>query len=932
MRTPTLSARLLLVASAALLPLAIVCGFALHGLLKGQREQTQASTLGVARALATAVDSELRLTVAALQALALTEPLGAPESSGLVDALLLSKGLRASHPEWRGVLLVAPNGKVIFSTEGAVTGTGEGVVEAASLAQVVRTGQPAVGPLIPGPRGNLAFAVRVPVLRNDEVRYVLTAIVRPEAIHTVLTRQRVPEGWAVSIFDSNDLRVARSREDERFRGQAPSDTLKELLGSRRDRQEFVGTTRNVDGTHVQTAVSRLDFAPWTVALGAPTVVAEDAMRRTLIAYGSGLLISLLLGGVAAWWMSRSITRPMARLRQSADALGLGQPVASVRSGVSEIDAVGQALASAATQRLQHEVERECLLGAERDARTAAQAAQLRLERLVSASAALSRSLEEDSTLHAIAEVIVPDVADLCRIDLLDENDVLQRKLTHHADPARGAQIAAMVGNREAPAGVPGFFPWAIATGKTFLHNLDEPGLLATFDPQLLDFVQALDISAGCVVPLVARGRTIGAMAILQDRSKRRFGPEDGAFIGELAQRAALALDNVRLLARARQAQAQAEVASKAKDEFLAMLGHELRNPLAPISLALTLIERRDNTAFPRERQIIERQVKHLSRLVDDLLDISRIVSGKIVLRPERIDLRDTVAKAIELTLPALHARGHMPHVSLPAAPVTVHGDPLRLAQIVGNLLNNAAKFTQPDERIEIALRAQDGQAELTVADAGIGIAPELLSQVFERFVQGEQQLQRAAGGLGLGLAIARSLARLHGGTIEAHSDGPGQGSSFTVRLPLARDEAPAALPAAVTPADTRPRLKLLLVDDNRDALVVLADWFTLEGHDVSTADSAEAALELLETTRFDAGVFDIGLPGLSGYDLARRVRADARSRGMVLLALTGYGQESDRGKALEAGFDAHFAKPPDLERIQDALYPGQRAWLAGLAD
>lgn len=921
-RTPTLSARLLLVASAALLPLAVVCGFALHGLLQGQRQQTQTSTLGVARALATAVDSELRLTVAALQALALTEPLGAPESSGLVDALLLSKALRASHPEWRGVLLVAPNGKVIFSTEGAVTGTGENVVEAASLAQVVHNGQPAVGPLTPGPRGNPAFAVRVPVVRNGEVRYVLTAIVRPEAIHAVLMRQRVPEGWAASVFDSNDLRVARSREDARFRGQAPSDSLKALLGSRRDRQEFVGSTRNVDGAHVQTAVSRLDFAPWTVALGAPTAVAEDAMRRTLIAYGSGLLFSLLLGALAAWWMSRAITRPMARLRQNADALGLGQPVSDVRSGIAEVDAVGNALTSAATQRQRHEVERERLLGAERDARTSAQGAQRRLERLVSASAALSRSLEEDSTLHAIAEVIVPEVADLCRIDLLDEHDVLQRKLTHHADPVRGAQIAAMVGTREAPADVPGFFPWAIATGQTFLHNLDEPGLLDNAHPQLRDFVQGLGITAGCVVPLVARGRTIGAMAILQDRSKRRFGPEDGALIGELAQRAALALDNVRLLARARQAQAQAEVASKAKDEFLAMLGHELRNPLAPISLALTLIERRDPAAFPRERQIIERQVKHLSRLVDDLLDISRIVSGKIVLRPEHVDLRDTVAKALELTLPALQARGQMPHVLLPDAPVSVQGDPLRLAQIVGNLLNNAAKFTQPDERIDIALRTHDGQAELTVADAGIGIAPALLSQVFERFVQGEQQLQRAAGGLGLGLAIAHSLTRLHGGTIEAYSAGPGQGSTFTVRLPLARAEAALPLLTASASADTRPRLRLLLVDDNRDALVVLADWFTLEGHEVSTADSAERALELLQTQSapFDAGIFDVGLPGMSGHDLARRLRADARWQGMVLLALTGYGQESDRDKARSAGFDAHFAKPPDLQRIQDALF------------
>lgn len=918
MRAPNLSARLLLVASSALLPLAVVCGFALHGLLQGQRQQTQTSTQGVARALATAVDSELRLTVSALQALTLTEPLGAPQDSGMVDALLLTRALRASHPEWRGALLVDPTGKVLFSTENPAGGVRPGVVEADSLAEVVRTGAPAIGNMTAGPAGNMAFAVRVPVIRDGTVRYVLTAIVRPEAVGAVLMRQRIPEGWAVSVFDAVNTRVARSREDERFRGQPPSETLLAVLEGMKDRKEFVGTTRNVDGTHVQTAVARLDFAPWTVALGAPTSIADDAIRRTFTAYGGGLLVSLLLGGLAAWWLSRAITRPMTRLRQSADALGHGQPVTSEPSGIAEVDAVSAALVSASLQRTQHEADREHLLNAERDALTAARAAQARLERLVSASAALSRSLEEQSTLEAIAGVIVPEVADLCRIDLLDEHDVLQRKLTHHADPARGDEIARMVSTRNAPSSALGSFPHAIATGQTFLHNLDEPGLLDTLDPGLRQFVDALGITAGCIVPLVARGRTIGAMAILQDRSKRRFTPEDGALIGELAQRAALALDNVRLLGRARAAQAQAEVASQAKDEFLAMLGHELRNPLAPISLALTLIQRRDEKAFPRERQIIERQVKHLSRLVDDLLDISRIVSGKIVLKPEHLDLRDVVAKAIELSSPAMQGRDEMPHVQLPAVPVPVRGDALRLVQVVCNLLNNAAKFTQPDRHIGIALHVEGRQAALTVSDAGVGIAPELLPHVFERFVQAAQHLQRAAGGLGLGLAIAQSLARLHGGVIEAASDGPGLGARFTVRLPL--DESP-VLPhePSHAPAEPMRKLRILLVDDNRDALDVLAEWFALEGHDVLTAGSAEEALALLAHERADAGIFDLGLPGMSGYELAQRVRTGPRSQGMVLIALTGYGQESDRERALGAGFHAHFSKPADLPRMQAAL-------------
>ncbi|QSI33291.1 response regulator [Variovorax sp. RKNM96] len=918
MRAPNLSARLLLVASAALLPLAVVCGFALDGLLKAQRDQIQTTTLGVARALATAVDGELRLTVAALEALALTEPLGASEETGLVDAMLLAKALRASHADWRGVLLLAPDGKVLFSTEGAVTGSGAQAMEPESLAAVVRTQKPVVGLMVKGPNGNLAFPVRVPVVRDGAVRYVLTAVVRPEAIADVLARQSIPEGWSVSIFDAGNFRVARSREDERFRGMPPSESLLQMLRSMQHRHEDVGVSRNVDGIWMQTAVAKLEFSAWTAALGAPRAVADDALQRTVIVYGFGLLVSLLVGGLASWWMSRSITRPIARLQQSADALGLGRPVTAQASGIREVDAVATALVSSADHRAQHELEREALLAAERKALTTAQAAQERLERLAGASAVLSRSLEEASTLEAIAAIIVPAVGDLCRIDLFNEDGVLERKLTHHFDPARSAQIASMVSTRTASPDAQGSFPWAIATGRTFLRNLDEPNAIQDLDPQLREFAQAFGITAGCVVPLVARGRTIGAMAVLQDESRRRLTPADGALIGELAQRAALALDNVRLLAEARNAQNRAEVASRTKDEFLAMLGHELRNPLAPISLALSLIERKDDKAFPRERQIIERQVRHLSRLVDDLLDISRIVSGKIVLRPEPLDLRDIVAKAIELTLPALQTKAEMPSISLPAEPVPVTGDPLRLAQIVCNLLNNAAKFTSPAQRIALALRTTAAEAELVVADEGVGIPPALLPHVFDRFVQAEQQLQRAGGGLGLGLAIARSLTELHGGSIEASSAGPDQGSTFTVRLPLSTASARvvAAAPAHEPFART---LRLLLVDDNADALESLAEWFVLEGHQVLTAGNAEDALALLERESVDGGIFDLGLPGMSGYDLARRVRADARLSKIALLALSGYGQESDRNKALEAGFDGHFAKPADLSKLLGTL-------------
>ncbi|VTU24708.1 ATP-binding protein [Variovorax sp. RA8] len=905
----------MLIATAAIVPLAVVYGLALDALLKAQRGQTQASTVGVARAIATAVDSELRMTVAALEALALTEPLGTTTPEGLVEAYQLVTAVRASHPEWRDLLLAAPDGRILFSTERSHVAPGASVVDQASLQEVVSEKRPVIGAMTRGPRGQLAFPVRVPVLRKGELRHVLTAVVDPGAVTAVLHRQRVPEGWMVSVFDSRQARVARNIGDDRLRGTAPSDTLLRLLASIGPQREGVGSTINVEGVRARTAIARMDAAPWMVVLGAAVATSESASRRLFMAYGGGLLISLCFGGLAAWWISRGVTRPMDLLRAQADAVGRGETLPAQKSGVAEVDAVASALATASEQRRRGEAERQHLLEGERLARANAQAAELRLARLADASTALSQSLEEESTLAAIARVIVPAIADLCRIDLLDENGMLERKLTHHFDAARSAFVAQMVSTRTAPQ-VPGSFPWAISTGKMFLLNLDDAEAVEKLDPQLKEFTRIVGITAGCVVPLVARGRTIGVMAVLQAESQRRFSAEDGSLIGELAQRVALALDNVRLLQQARSAQHQAEQANRSKDEFLAMLGHELRNPLAPMGLALQLMARRDPQAFPRERQIIERQVRHLSRMVDDLLDVSRIVAGKITLKTESVDMRDVVARALELTLPALQERDRMPEAQMPSAPVLVRGDPLRLAQIVGNLLTNAAKFTDPKGSIRILLAsdtaASSPQAVLRVVDDGIGITPDLLPRVFERFVQGEQALHRAAGGLGLGLPIAQSLARLHGGEITVESRGAGQGTTFEVRLPLQAEPDEASqtgTPAAAAP----PALSLLVVDDNKDAAEALASWLELEGHETHLAFSAEEALELLSRQPCDGAVIDIGLPGMNGYDLAARLRAETATRSMALVALTGYGREADRQRALQAGFDDHFAKPAQAE-------------------
>jgi signal transduction histidine kinase len=782
MRPVSLRRRLLLLAAVAILPLALMSGVALVALLEQQRRQTEQSSLDLARALATAVDTELRLTISALQSLALTEPLATAGDGHLVDAQALAQRVLASRPEWRAVLLATPQGVPLFSTGSALGAHAPELTEPGSLGELVRTGAPVVGPLTRGPLGNYGVAVRVPVERGGELRYVLSAVVRPEAIQRVISAQRVPDDWIVSVFDSQGARVARSREHERFLGSAPSPSLLALMTALGPRNEAMGASSTIEGTQVHTALARAHSARWMVALGVPSAVETGALHDSALAYGGGILLSLGLGSVAAWLLSGSIATPIARLRDAASALGRGAPVEDARAGLVEIEAVSDALVAAAALRTQSEAERERLLDAERQARAAAERAQARLQQLVSAGALLSRSLEEETTLAAIASTIVPSIADICRIDLLDRNGVLQRKLTHHVDPAREAEMLDFVSRNVSTPESPGSFAWAVATGRTFFANLEPSDIEKFTDPGFRAFVEGFAIRAACVVPLVARGRTIGAMCALQAESGRRFGEEDGTLIGELAQRAALALDNVRLLGEARDALHEAEVANRAKDEFLAMLGHELRNPLAPIVTSLEVMARRDGAGEARERRIIERQVAHLERMVDDLLDVSRIASGKIELRRQRVDLHDVIARALELTEPALHGR-RRPDLKLVDAPIWVSGDPVRLAQVVCNLITNAAKFSGPDQAITVTLGRHGDLATLSVADEGVGIPAELAPRIFDRFVQGEQALQRASGGLGLGLAIARNLVEMHSGRIWVESE-LGKGSRFFFTLPL----------------------------------------------------------------------------------------------------------------------------------------------------
>jgi PAS domain S-box-containing protein len=364
------------------------------------------------------------------------------------------------------------------------------------------------------------------------------------------------------------------------------------------------------------------------------------------------------------------------------------------------------------------------------------------------------------------------------------------------------------------------------------------------------------------------------------------------------------------------ARAAAERANRAKDEFLAMLGHELRNPLSAIGSAVAVLERVrvEDLRGQRATQIIARQTQHLARLMDDLLDVGRVVTGKITLERRPMDLLAASRRAVATLRAAGVTERH--DVAVDGHPVWVNGDATRLEQVVTNLVSNALKFTPPGGTIRVWISVEDGDAVVRVSDTGVGMSGDLLPRVFDLFVQGEQPPERASGGLGIGLTLVRQLVELHGGRVEARSAGAGQGSVFTLRLPRAT---PPAGDSGRASGETRTSRRILVVEDNADARDMLLALLTLEHHEVFTASDGPAGVDAALRERPDLALIDIGLPGLNGYEVARRIRATEPGRTMKLIALTGYGQSEDMRQAREAGFDLHLVKPVDLRRLDEAM-------------
>jgi PAS domain S-box-containing protein len=402
----------------------------------------------------------------------------------------------------------------------------------------------------------------------------------------------------------------------------------------------------------------------------------------------------------------------------------------------------------------------------------------------------------------------------------------------------------------------------------------------------------------------SRGEVLGTFAIYYDEP-REPTDEERLLVTALTRTATIAIE------RAFLDESLAE-ASRRKDEFLALLGHELRNPLAPIVTALDLLSlgRGDGV---HERRVIERQVRHMVQLVDDLLDISRITRGKVELKPQHLDLAATIRKAVEMASPLLEQRAHKLTLDLPREHIIVDGDPVRLAQVFANLLTNAAKFTKRAGQVSVAARRAGDRVVVDVRDDGIGIRAEFLARIFEPFFQGERLVDGAQGGLGLGLPLVWNLVRLHGGSVSATSEGPGHGSCFSVTLPLARVEHGNREPPVAAKDRTRvQRKRVLVVDDNEDAAHLLAEALRVHGHDVLVAHDGPSALAIAANTKLDVAIVDIGLPVMDGYEVGRQL---AEQRRLLLVALTGYGQETDMRRSAEAGFKRHLVKPADMSLV-----------------
>ena len=563
-------------------------------------------------------------------------------------------------------------------------------------------------------------------------------------------------------------------------------------------------------------------------------------------------------------------------------------------------------------------ERAELLVRERVARAEAEAAR-RLAFLAEASTLLAASLDSESTLRSVAQLSVPFLADWCFVYIMEEDGSARRVAVAQADASK-EELAGAIAAHARP-NVPEWITQALSSGRSEIISEISSGLLGEIaaNDEHFKSIEALQPRSAIVAPLVARGRTLGAIALVSTQPARGFADPDRIFAEDLARRCAYAVDNARLYSEVIVQRDKAEKASRAKDEFLAILSHELRNPLVPILGWARILRTRATTdeVLTEGIRSLERNAQNIQRLVDDCLDLVRTSTRHITLALERIDLNPIIAASIEAIVPLAREKGLGLDIELSSVPLWVVGDRTRLEQVVVNLLTNAVKFT-PDGSIEIRSDRTGNEAVVRVRDTGIGIAPDFIEKVFEPFRQATGDWLTSDSGLGLGLSIAREIVQLHSGRIWVESNGLLQGSAFSVALPLAAagldSGAAASTEGRVQNAGAR-RLRLLLVEDSRDVLLLIKQELEWAGYQVYIAQEGMTALEIARREIPDLIISDIKMPQMDGYQFLQQVRAIPELASIPAIAMTGFGMERDIERARLAGYSAHLVKPVDIERM-----------------
>ena len=896
----SLRAHLTSLVVAVLLPVLAFAGALEIVFARLERATAEQGMTQTARALAAAVDRELVSSITTLEALAASRRL---DGDDLAEFQLDMERVLRGHAEWWTVVLATPAAEPLIDVARPGV-TPPSILDRESLDQVIRTGRPAVGDLtLDRIRSRGEIAVWVPVTREGRVRYVLSALLRPDAIGSVLTGQRAPVEWTAAVLDRRRTMVARSRQPDDFVGRPA--TLPVAAIHVED-----GWTRSTDleGEESYVAFSRAPRSGWTVLLSTPVSAIEGSTTRSLRLLTIGGLLLLAGGVLLAVVFGRRIAGAIESLSAMADALRRGEVPPRPTSRIQEVGQVASVIEVAGHERRR--------IDSELRARLRQQQAIAQLGRHALAGWGLHDLLDETTAL--VARTLGVEYAEAMEL-LPDADRLLLRAGTGWPPGYIGQTTVGAGGDSQA--------------GYTLL--IDEPIVVDDMAAEERFVVAApireRAIVSGMTVPIRGDTRSWGVLGA-HTTARRRFTADDVQFLAAVANLVAVAIQRKQLEEIEQAARAEAEAANRTKDEFLATLSHELRTPLSAVLGWARMLRagQVDDDMMARALETIERNARLQAQLIEDLLDVSRIISGKLRLEVRPVELPPVIDAALDVVRPAAEAKGVVLEAALDREMGPVAGDAARLQQVVWNLLSNAVKFTPKGGRVDVRLQRVAGRAEIQVTDTGAGIAPELLPHIFERFRQGDGSSTRSHGGLGLGLAIVRHLVELHGGSARAVSEGAGRGSAFTVSLPLAviwtpapaaHAESPGGQPRTLAPSPTLAGVRVLIVDDLDDARDLLQTVLEQYGAEVQTAGSAPTALASLAQSPVHVLVSDIEMPDQDGYALIRALRArqPAPEAFIPAGALTAYASAGDRSRALAAGFQVHVAKPVDPAELVEIV-------------